>query len=110
MFYSCIFFLIFVDLLLSITIPKIKIYFQFVVVKFLKTNNEDSDNDEIEYEVGRTKWLVDFNNNNDYIDKTLMILWPPKSSMVCNAVKMDKNPDSSWRTEQVQVKKFYSMF
>ncbi|KMQ85236.1 hypothetical protein RF55_16325 [Lasius niger] len=82
----------------------------FVVVKFLKTNNEDSDNDEIEYEVGRTKWLVDFNNNNDYIDKTLMILWPPKSSMVCNAVKMDKNPDSSWRTEQVQVKKFYSMF
>lgn len=77
-------------------------------MKFLKTN-EDSDNDEVEYEVGRTKWLVGSNSKNDYIDKKLTILWPPKSSMVCNAVKMDKDPDSLWRIEQVQIKKLYSM-
>ncbi|XP_071580203.1 uncharacterized protein [Temnothorax nylanderi] len=80
----------------------------FVVVKIFTRNNEDNENDDVEYGVGRTKWLVGFDSSNDYINKKSMILWPPKSSMVSNAVKMDKNPDSLWKIEHVQVKKLYS--
>ncbi|XP_071654200.1 uncharacterized protein [Temnothorax longispinosus] len=74
---------------------------EFVVVKFLSTDN---DKDEY-YEVALSKWLQDLDEN-----MIGSILWPGDNSTAGMLVRTQVNAQSNWSIYAVEVKRYYDTY
>ncbi|XP_029174575.1 uncharacterized protein LOC114943164 isoform X2 [Nylanderia fulva] len=75
----------------------------FMVVKFLSTDDEETD-DEC-YEVALSKWLEDLDEN-----RIGNIFWPEDKSIAGTLVRTQANAESNWPTYTVEVKRYYDTY
>lgn len=74
---------------------------QFIVVKFLPTQEDD----DLYYEVALAKWIVQ-------IDKNMIgnIFWPKNDAIAGKLVRSETRANETWPQLEVEVKKYYGMF
>lgn len=73
---------------------------QFIVVKFLPTQEDD----DVYYEVALAKWLIQVDEN--MIGK---IFWPQNDAIAGKLVRSEARANETWQLLEVQVKKYYGM-
>ncbi|XP_067210146.1 uncharacterized protein [Linepithema humile] len=76
----------------------------FAVLKFARENDK-SDEEEINYEIGLTKWLTDI--DDELKDFTY---WPLSDQDVGNFVKKEKAVDRSWPKYSIEVLRYYDLY
>lgn len=74
-------------------------FLQFVVLRFFRTLEDDSEY----FEVGLAKWLIGTLDDN-MVGETK---WPPKKTSATNLIKTEAPCDPTWPTFSVQVMRFY---
>lgn len=71
-----------------------------MILKFTREDQSQSDEEEISYEVGLTKWLSD-------IDEKMkgFTYWPPSDASIF--VRKERPVDLSWSRYNVEVLRYY---
>ncbi|XP_070169932.1 uncharacterized protein [Polyergus mexicanus] len=74
---------------------------QFIVVKFLPTQEDD----DLYYEVALAKWIVQ-------IDKNMIgkIFWPKNDAIAGKLVRSEARANETWPQLEVEVKKYYETY
>ncbi|XP_024885575.1 uncharacterized protein LOC112463402 [Temnothorax curvispinosus] len=73
----------------------------FVVLKFLP---DDVNNDNICYDIGLTKWLIEVNE-----DMEGQTYWPPRNVEAGSLVRKEVNADETWPKYRVHVKRYHDL-
>ncbi|XP_026831327.1 uncharacterized protein LOC105283118 isoform X4 [Ooceraea biroi] len=77
----------------------------FVVLKFSQEDN-NSDEEEINYEVGLTKWLTDIDDEQ----MKGFTYWPPSDQDAGNFVRKEKPVECSWPKYAIEVLRYYNLY
>lgn len=67
--------------------------------------DDKSDEEEINYEIGLSKWLTDINEQMKGFT-----YWPPSDQDAGNFVRKEKPVDRSWPKYSVEVLRYYGKF